>query len=866
MGSRVHKLLAEQLAKATGESGHLDLEALTALVSAAYEQAERDRKRTDLSIASMMSEIESAHRRLLDAFEVIPEGLALFDAQDRYVLWNRRYEEFHAGGSERIAVGERFEDVLRAGLANGRYPDAKGREEEWLADRLARHALAKNSHEQHLSGDRWIRVEERRTSDGGSIGVRIDISELKQREASFRMLFDANPVPMWVFDRETLKFLAVNDACVQHYGYSREQFLAKSVLDLRPEEDRDEVRRAILSLEPAISPPRIRRHQKADGTLIYVCVYTCILTFQGHQAWLAGLVDITRSKQAEEEVRSTQQFLQTVIDNIPVAITVKDARDLTYKLINSASEDFLGRPRAQIIGKTPYDIFPKQTADTIVENERRVVARGERQERAEHPINTPTKGTRIVTSKHLPIMGAAGVPQYLVTVVQDVTDQRRAEDRADHLAYHDALTDLPNRAAFNERLAAVLARDPSEQQPFAVLCINLDRFKQVNDVFGHAIGDSVLREISLRLSSVTEGAFLGRFGGDEFAVLLTDGPQPLTAERIASSLLAAIGQDIVVEGQRPQIGTSIGIAIFPNDGTDAKALLANAEAALHRAKKDGRGVVRFFEADMDRRLRDQRSMQHELQSALPCNQLLLHYQPQATRDGTVVAMEALVRWQHPLRGLVAPQAFIPLAEESGAIAAIGEWILREACGQGASWSTPLGIAVNLSPVQFRHGDLPTLVHAVLLQTGLAPERLELEITEGVLLHDHSRATSILRRLKTLGVRIVMDDFGTGYSSLSYLQSFPFDKIKIDQTFISNLDSRPQSAAIVRAVIGLCHGLDMRITAEGVENEVQLDFLCREECDELQGFLIGRPRPIDEYARVVGRDRASSSRQNVAHAS
>jgi EAL domain-containing protein (putative c-di-GMP-specific phosphodiesterase class I) len=288
---------------------------------------------------------------------------------------------------------------------------------------------------------------------------------------------------------------------------------------------------------------------------------------------------------------------------------------------------------------------------------------------------------------------------------------------------------------------------------------------------------------------------------------------------------------------------SIGVAIYPSDGADAATLLANADAALHRAKVDGRGVMRFFEADMDWRLREQRSMRHDLQSAIAGNQILLHYQPQSLIDGTIIGVEALARWQHPTRGLIAPKTFVPLAEESGAIIAIGERILREACREAAAWSKPLRIAVNLSPVQFRHDDLPTLIHSVLLQTGLEPERLELEITEGALMHNPSRAQSILQRLKSLGVRIAMDDFGTGYSSLSYLQSFPFDKIKIDQTFVSNLDSNPQSAAIVRAVIGLCRGLDLRVVAEGVENEAQLDFLCQEKCDELQGFIIGRPRPI-----------------------
>jgi predicted signal transduction protein with EAL and GGDEF domain len=322
---------------------------------------------------------------------------------------------------------------------------------------------------------------------------------------------------------------------------------------------------------------------------------------------------------------------------------------------------------------------------------------------------------------------------------------------------------------------------------------------------------------------------------------------------MAEALQAALADDVVIDEHHLHVGLSIGVAIFPTDGGTATALLANADAALYRAKAEGRGTIRFFEADMDKRLRERRALQHDLRSAIDRGQLRLHYQPQVRMDGAAIGFEALVRWQHPVRGTVPPATFIPVAEESGAIIAIGQWILREACREAASWPRPLQIAVNLSPVQFRHGDLPGVVHAVLLETGLAPNRLELEITEGVLIGDFSRAVSILRRLKALGVRIAMDDFGTGYSSLSYLQSFPFDKIKIDQAFISNLDRNVQSTAIIRAVIGLGHGLSLPVSAEGVETEEQMKFLMRESCDEVQGFLFGRPQPIEAYAALVGRE-------------
>jgi EAL domain-containing protein (putative c-di-GMP-specific phosphodiesterase class I) len=290
--------------------------------------------------------------------------------------------------------------------------------------------------------------------------------------------------------------------------------------------------------------------------------------------------------------------------------------------------------------------------------------------------------------------------------------------------------------------------------------------------------------------------------------------------------------------------------MYPSDGTDPAMLMRSADAALYRAKAEGRGLSRFFDADMDRRARERRTLLSELRSAGDSGELTLYYQPQAKIRGSITGFEALVRWRHPTRGLISPGMFIPLAEESGMIVSMGEWILREACREAASWPRPLHIAVNLSPVQFMNGDLVRTVHAVLLETGLSPERLELEITESVLIDDFPRAVSILRQLKSLGVGIAMDDFGTGYSSLSYLQSFPFDKIKIDGSFISNIHRSPQSAAIVRAVIHLGRVLDLPVAAEGVETQDQFTFLAREQCDEVQGFLIGRPYPIREYAELL----------------
>ncbi len=568
--------------------------------------------------------------------------------------------------------------------------------------------------------------------------------------------------------------------------------------------------------------------------------------------WVATHEDITERKRAERDLERTRAFLDTIIENVPSPIMVKDIPALNYIYVNRAAEAHLGLGRAAMLGRTARDIMPAESAAMIEAEDQKVIASGKTAATEEFAMMTPANGTRIVTTTRLSVAASDGKPQYLITVVRDLTDRRRDEQRIAHMAHHDTLTDLPNRAAFDEYLAATIDLAAVASDSFALLSIDIDRFKAVNDVFGHYVGDALLRVAAQRLAAASEGAFLARTGGDEFVVISPTGPQPATAAALAARLQEALDAPIEIDGHALHVGLTIGIALYSQDGADAATLVANANAALYRAKSDLRGAVRFFEQSMDKQLRDQRALQQDLVSAIARDELTIDFQPQARITGEVIGFEALARWQHPRHGMVPPSTFIPLAEESGVIIALGEWALRAACREAATWPNPLTVAINLSPVQFRDGDLPKLVHEVLLETGLPPARLELEITEGVLIGDFTRAVGILRRLKALGVRIAMDDFGTGYSSLSYLQSFPFDKIKIDKAFIANVTDREQSATIVRAVIALGRGLALPVMAEGVETAEQLKFLAEESCDEVQGYLIGRPKPIAEYAEMVGR--------------
>ena len=436
-----------------------------------------------------------------------------------------------------------------------------------------------------------------------------------------------------------------------------------------------------------------------------------------------------------------------------------------------------------------------------------------------------------------------------VIAVRDLKARKDAEQHIYFLAHHDALTSLPNRSHFNARVdQEIAALTPGKS--FAVLCLDLDRFKEVNDLFGHGTGDKVLQAVASRVTAVLgERQLMARLGGDEFAILMPDVANPAAASRLAEAVLEALRTSD--DAPESQISTSIGIALCPDDAMDRQPLLTHADTALYRAKTEGRNTYRFFEAKMGAEVRERRLLEHDLRHAIARDEMRLVYQPQQEiQSDKVIGFEALLRWKHPTRGEISPAVFIPIAEETGAILQIGDWVLRTACREAASWTQPLKIAVNVSAVQLHNAKFVHELHQLLLETGLPPRRLEIEITETALVRDFNRTLSMLRQIKALGVCIAMDDFGTGYSSLSNLRAFPFDRIKIDGSFIKSVNSNGQAATIVRAVLGLGRGLGLPVLAEGVETDAELQFLQDELCDEAQGYLLGRPAAIGSFHNLT----------------
>lgn len=568
---------------------------------------------------------------------------------------------------------------------------------------------------------------------------------------------------------------------------------------------------------------------------------------------LVGFAHITQDrsaqKQQRDQLRDLAKNLELALANMSQGLSLFDANE-TLVLSNARLHEILDiDPAALQPGATLADILwivhadptvpPAQTAE-IVCRIRETILSGVAEAGGTVTRELPWRG-RVLQVSHRALPGGG-----FVSTVDDVTERRAIEDRITHLAHHDTLTALPNRMTFRARLESVL-KTVDETTPCAVLYVDLDRFKPVNDTLGHQIGDLVLQAAAERIrAQLRETDVVARLGGDEFAVLIgrCHGVGEVTA--LAERLIRDISSPITIKGLQVLIGASIGVAYAPQHGLDPDLLLRNADLALYRAKSAGRGCHRAYEPGMEKVVQERRDLERDLRAALAGKQFALHYQPIVDTDRhEITGFEALLRWQSPTRGAVSPADFIPFAEEIGFMPELGRWVLETACVEAAGWPYELKVSVNLSPKQFRQADLLGHIAATLETTGLPARRLELEITETAMIDDLHSATEILEKLRKLGIQIAMDDFGTGYSSLSFLRTLPFTRIKIDRSFVQDVESKPEALAIIRAVSLLCESLGVSATAEGVETERQAEILRAEGCPELQGFLISRPCPASD---------------------
>lgn len=577
-----------------------------------------------------------------------------------------------------------------------------------------------------------------------------------------------------------------------------------------------------------ISPSSIPAEWLAGG--VAAAAFT-ILALTAVAVWL----DIRDARRVQMEENRMRGLANAAVEGLLVC----DGTQIVTA--NNAFSTLSGRDDNALLGQDYTSLFGEMT---------QVAEADEGQEPIYETLLNHADGSKRPVEIILRSIDYFGRPHRAVAV-RDIRERKAAEDNIRKLAMNDTLTGLPNRRSFNARLKTEMDATP-EGQSVAVLCMDLDRFKEVNDLFGHAAGDAMLCKVAKCVESVLEDTHLvARLGGDEFAIIAPGIATPNDAGRLAEKILEAFREANRSATSEGLMSTSIGIALYPQDATDQETLVNYADTALYRAKSEGRDTYRLYDHEMGQEARARRIMEHELRHAVSRKEFSLVYQPQKKLDsGETIGYEALLRWTHPERGNVSPGIFIPVAEESGAIVQIGEWVLQEACRTAAKWNEALTVAVNVSPVQLHSPHFALTVHQILLNTGLAPQRLELEITETALVRDMHRALATLRQLKGIGVRVAMDDFGTGYSSLSNLRAFPFDKIKIDGSFIRQVDTNQQAATIVKAVLGIGRGLGLPVLAEGVETSGELKFLADEFCQIGQGYYLGRPATLENIEKEV----------------
>jgi len=735
---------------------------------------------------------------------------------------------------------------------------------------------------------------------------------LRQSELRYRLLFEANPIPMWIRDERALDILAVNEAALKSYGYSREEFLKLKTADLLAADDLARYLDIMSHRDPGESGSGQWRHRRKDGSVMEVETVSHPFNLDMRPARLTLVNDITERRRADRRLQMGHSVTRILADSR----TVEEALPQVLRVICETSGWVYGQRWALDRGTNRMHCAEIWRAAQPGLDEFEKFNRGRTQTRGDaggggliHRVwesNSPYWSADLAQDKSMrrgPIaLGAGlrsgfafpiligedffGVMEFfgrdvsqpdaaLMDIVHTIGSQvgqfmarKAAEQNLRFVASHDPLTGLFNRSMFNERLQQALAQATRFERSLALLFIDLDGFKVVNDTVGHNGGDALLAELATRLrATLREGDVIGRMGGDEFVVLIEEFTEAVQVAEVAKKVLETIGRPFMLQGREFRVSASLGISIYPEDGQDVQSLIKNADIAMYLVKQQGKNSFRFYAPQMNVHLHERLSLESDLKRAMERNELMLVYQPKVgVRDGQVGGVEALVRWQHPTQGMISPAEFVPVAEDAGLILAIGEWVLNTSCRQAIAWreqGLPLmRVAVNLSGRQFAQDSLIQVVREALHRTQLDPARLELEITEDMVLRNPERAVRLLGQLKDLGVRLVIDDFGTGYSSLNYLKRLPVDCVKVDRSLITDLPRSEDAAALTRAVVAMAHSLDLAVTAEGVETREQWEFLHQLGCEEMQGNYFSAPVAPDIVASIARQPPAAGRRATV----
>lgn len=799
--------------------------------------------------------LEESERFLTTVFENLPAMIFVKGAGDlKFVHVNRKSEEVMGYSREQL-IGKTNQDLFSGEEADSF--DATDRQVVQSGELLD---IPEESLETPHLGRRLLHTKKIPILDKAGnpefiLGIAEDITERKTSEALTSRLgriLEASANELYVFDAQSLRFLLVNRGARDNLGYSIEELRALTPLDIKPHYDSERFEKLIAPLRSEETREIFfnTSHERKDGSLYPVEIKLQFFANEQPPVYLAVVQDATERHRTEAEMR----LAASVFSNTTEGIMITEANG-TILRVNQAFTAITGFSEEEAVGRTPAILQSHRHDESFYRNMWISLSahgfwRGEiwnrRKDGGVHPVWQNISA----------VYNEQGSVEQYISVFSDISEKKISEERIRHLAHFDVLTELPNRLLFMERFEHTLKRAKRDKSRVALLFLDLDRFKHINDSLGHPIGDSVLQIVARRLRDcLREEDTVARLGGDEFTVILEQIKSPRDAGIVATKLIETFSDPIVVDAHELHITTSIGISIFPQDGEEMTTMIRNADAAMYRAKELGRSHYNFYTSDLTRSAHERVQMEAQLRRALDNNELYLCYQPQyILATGQLMGIEALLRWNHPAMGMVSPLRFIPVAEDSGLIVPIGAWVLNEACRQLKEWHdaeiAQCSVSVNLSGQQLQRGNLAATVTEVLADTGLPARFLDLEITETYVMSEGIDTIKVIRALRELGVSISIDDFGTGYSSLAYLKQLPIDRLKIDQSFVRDIPNDTNDEAIARAVIALGRSMKLKVLAEGVETEAQREFLANEGCDEVQGFLFSRPLPADEMAVLL----------------